>query len=201
MSIIVKGSSMAVLSSRRMPVRERIIPAADALFRNHGFRRVTVDMIAERANTTKMAVYRHFESKDALVLEWLDREIASYSSVLDRLALALPGAPLAQLEGWVSAIADGLPGLSHRGCPFVNSLAELPEADDPARQRIETHKARQAQRILDLCQRAGLPEPELACAQIVFLTEGAQVTAQNGSLPRIAASLKAAAKSVLQPRR
>ncbi len=171
---------MKVRSIRLTP-RERILVAAQELFSTEGLRRVTVDAIAERADTTKMAVYRHFASKEALVGEWLAVLIAQYNGEFDRLALEHPGDARVQLKGWVRFVTDSLPGLSYRGCPFVNSLAELPDRDDPIRQQIEHHKARQTSRIIELCIEAGLPEPDIAAAQLILLLEGAQITAHNGS--------------------
>lgn len=169
----------------RPPPRERILQAAQELFSTEGLRRVTVDAVAERANTTKMAVYRHFASKEALVGEWLAIVIAQYAGELDRLAREHPVDARAQLTGWVRFVSDSLPRLSYRGCPFVNSLAELPDREDPARQQIERHKARQTNRITRLCIEAGLPEPEIAATHLIFLLEGAQVTVQNDSVDEV----------------
>jgi AcrR family transcriptional regulator len=166
----------------RLPPRERVLDAAEELFFSEGIRRVTVDAIATRAETTKAAVYRHFESKEALVAEWLRIVTAQYAEVLDRLEDKHPDDPKAQLLGFVRFVVDGLEATAYRGCPFINSLAELPVADDPARKVIEAHKARQARRILSLCERIGLKDPGLAAAQITFVLEGAQVTAQNRSI-------------------
>ncbi|WP_371134710.1 TetR/AcrR family transcriptional regulator [Pseudomonas sp. Q11] len=65
----------------QLPPRERIIDAAKALFMEQGITRVSVDAIAALAASTKMTVYRHFESKDALVLEWLEQLTESYGGV------------------------------------------------------------------------------------------------------------------------
>ena len=57
--------------SERLPPRARIIAAARELFYRHGIRAVGVEAIADAAGTNKMTLYRHFESKDALVAEYL----------------------------------------------------------------------------------------------------------------------------------
>ena len=46
------------------------------LFQRHGFRGVGVDAIAEAAGTNKMTLYRHFSSKDELIVACL-REAAA----------------------------------------------------------------------------------------------------------------------------
>ncbi|CAM2735760.1 TetR/AcrR family transcriptional regulator [Streptomyces albus] len=173
----------------KLPPRERILDAAEELFQSEGIRRVSVQAIAEKAETTKMAVYRHFETKDALVAEWLRILAADYQAAFDRAEADHPDRPREQILSLARFIADGLPALSYRGCPFINSLAELPDRAHPARQVIEQHKALQTRRLVAMCTRAGLPEPEEAAAEITFVLEGAQVSTQNGSIDRTAERL------------
>ncbi|MEV0122224.1 helix-turn-helix domain-containing protein [Streptomyces sp. NPDC050703] len=168
----------------KLPPRERILDAAEELFQSQGIARVGVQAIAERAETTKMAIYRHFETKDALVAEWLRILAADYQAAFDRVEAEHPGRPREQILGLARFIAEGLPTLSYRGCPFVNSLAELPDRSHPARQVIEEHKARQTRRLVGMCAGAGFPDPEQAAAEITFVLEGAQVSTQNGSIDR-----------------
>ncbi|MGH4029194.1 TetR/AcrR family transcriptional regulator [Actinomycetota bacterium Odt1-20B] len=168
----------------KLPPRERILDAAEELFQSEGIRRVGVQAIAEKAETTKMAIYRHFETKDALVAEWLRIVAAEYQAAFDRVEAEHPDRPREQILGLARFIAEGLPAISYRGCPFINSLAELPDRSHPARQVIEQHKALQARRLLGMCTAAGLPDPEQATAEITFVLEGAQVSTQNGSIDR-----------------
>lgn len=168
----------------KLPPRERILDAAEELFQSEGIRRVSVQAIAEKAATTKMAIYRHFETKDALVAEWMRIVAADYQAAFDRVEAEHPGFYQEQIVGLARFIAEGLPALSHRGCPFINSLAELPDRSHPARQVIEEHKAHQTRRLVGMCAEAGLPDPGQAAAEITFVLEGAQVSTQNGSIDR-----------------
>jgi AcrR family transcriptional regulator len=181
----------------KLPPRERILDAAEELFQSEGIRRVGVQAIADRAETTKMAIYRHFDTKDALVAEWLRIVAADYQAAFDRVETEHPGRPREQILGLARFIADGLPALSHRGCPFINSLAELPDRSHPARQVIEEHKARQTRRLVGMCAEAGLPDPEQIAAQITFVLEGAQVSAQNGSIDRVGERLTRIVEGIL----
>ncbi|WP_433390540.1 TetR/AcrR family transcriptional regulator [Micromonospora sp. KLBMP9576] len=169
----------------KLPPRERILDAAEALFQSEGIQRVGVQAIAERAETTKMAIYRHFATKDELVAEWLRILAADYQAAFDRAVSDHPGQPREQILALARFIVEGLPGISYRGCPFVNSLAELPDRDHPARQVIEQHKALQARRLLGMCTEVGLPDPEQSTAEITFILEGAQVSQQNGSIGQV----------------
>ncbi|MDA5141424.1 MULTISPECIES: TetR/AcrR family transcriptional regulator [Streptomyces] len=182
----------------KLPPRERILDAAEELFQREGIRRVGVQAIAEKAETTKMAIYRHFETKDALVAEWLRILAAEYRAAFDRVEAEHPGRPREQILGLARFIADGLPALSYRGCPFVNSLAELPDRSHPARRVIEEHKAHQTRRLVGMCTEAGLPDPEQVAAQITFLLEGAQVSTQNGSIDRAGERLMQIVEAIVE---
>ncbi|WP_424217151.1 TetR/AcrR family transcriptional regulator (plasmid) [Streptomyces sp. BI20] len=182
----------------KLPPRERILDAAEELFRNEGIRRVGVQAIAERADTTKMAIYRHFDTKDALVAEWLRILAADYQAAFDRVEAEHPDRPREQILGLARFIAEGLPAISYRGCPFVNSLAELPDRAHPARRVIEEHKALQTRRLVAMCTGAGLRDPEEAAAAITFVLEGAQVSAHNGSVDRVGERLMGVVEGILE---
>lgn len=165
--------------------RERIVDAAQALFMKQGITRVSVDAIAALAASTKMTVYRHFENKDALIMEWLGRLTESYSGVLDRLASEHGDSPRQQLLGFVDFIVQDLDRSGYRGCPFTNTLAELPDADHPARALIEAHKQRQFHRLVTLCRQMELSKPKQVAEEMTLLMEGAQVVAQNKGIDQV----------------
>ncbi|WP_413776165.1 TetR/AcrR family transcriptional regulator [Pseudomonas sp. B21-056] len=173
----------------QLPPCERIIDAAHALFVEQGITRVTVDAIAALAGSTKMTLYRHFETKDVLVLQWLRLLTAQYSRVLDDLAAQWPGQPIQQLLGFTRFIAQDLARAGYRGCSFTNCLAELADPQHPARQLIEAHKQRQFQRLVSLCQEAKLPDAQNVARELTFLLEGAQVVAQNKGVSNVAEHL------------
>ena len=148
-----------------------------------------MDAIAAKAKSTKMTVYRHFDSKDALVLEWLRLLVDKYSEIFDALSAQYADDAKAQILGFAEFIAQDLSAASYRGCPFTNSLAELPEPGNPARQLIEAHKKRQFLRLVDLCVAADLPESNEAAMELTYLMEGAQVVSQNKSIEGVGENL------------
>ena len=89
----------------KMPPRERILAAARELFYSQGIRAVSVDAIAEAADTNKMTLYRHFESKDALVAEYLRGVAQEYTSQWNAVAAAHEGNPEAHLKAWIDHVA------------------------------------------------------------------------------------------------
>lgn len=171
---------MPRLSQPRLPPRDRLLQAVETLFYQDGITRVTVDAIAEKAQSTKMTLYRHFASKEALVLEWIQLLVEDYSQVFDRLAERFPDDSAAQIMGFGRFLADNLTGTLQRGCPFTNTLAETTGQFAEVRALIFAHKQRQFQRLAALCRQAGAGEPEALAKEITLLLEGLQVVAQNG---------------------
>jgi AcrR family transcriptional regulator len=167
------------------PPRERILAAADDLFRRVGIRGVGVEAIAEAAGTNKMTLYRHFESKDALIAEWVRGVIAGKERIWDELEAAYPNDPVARLVEWSRRTAAAFAQMEERGSPILNSLAELPEPDHPARRVIDEHRQLEHQKIYKLCRDAGFRDPELAADEFFFLLEGAKSCVQCIGLKRV----------------
>ena len=113
----------------RIPPRQRILDAADDLFRRVGIRGVGVEAIAEAAGTNKMTLYRHFESKDELIAEWVRGIVERKEAEWDEIAAAHPGDPEAQLVDWSRRVAKKFADMEERGSALGNALAELPEAE------------------------------------------------------------------------
>jgi len=158
--------------------RERIVGAARDLFRKYGIRGVGVDTIAEAAHTNKMTLYRHFGSKDDLVVECLRRVAHEVDAMWQGLEAVHPGDPLAQLHAWVRCGAEWVCG-DDRGCDIANAAVELTESDHPARRVIEEFKRQQRDRLARLCAAAGVRQADLLADTLSLLLEGARVSRQS----------------------
>jgi AcrR family transcriptional regulator len=171
--------------SEALPPRQRILAVADELFRRHGIRGVGVEAIAEAAGTNKMTLYRHFESKDELIAEWMRGLIAQKDRAWDEMVAKYPDDPTAQIIEWSLRTAEALAQMEERGSAILNALAELPEIDHPARKVIDEHRTREHDRLLILCREAEFPDPELTADQFYFLLEGAKSCVQCIGLKRV----------------
>src|SRR4051812_34577318 len=148
--------------------RERILAAASDLFYSRGIRAVGVEAIAEAAGTNKMTLYRHFNSKDELVAEYLRRLAADAGKFWDGLEAAHPGNPRAQLRGWLAAMEAHVVDADQRGCALANAAVELPEKDHPARRVIEEFKIAQRERLVALCHGTRVDEPGLLAGGLLL---------------------------------
>ena len=165
--------------SEKIPPRERIIAAARDLFYRQGIRAVGVDAIAEAAGTNKMTLYRHFDSKDELVAEYLRGLAAEKHDTWAAIEAAHPGDPRAQLQAWLVEVANNVSDSKSRGCALANAAVELPEKHHPARCVIEQCKQRSRENLVALCDRAGAEQPQLLADQLFMLLEGAMVCTQS----------------------
>jgi AcrR family transcriptional regulator len=186
--------------SPRTPPRQRILEAADDLFRRVGIRGVGVEALAEAAGTNKMTLYRHFASKDELVTEWVRGIVENKEAEWDEIAANQPGDPQAQLVDWSRRVAKKFAEMEERGSALGNALAELPEADHPARRVIDEHRVREHERVLALCREAGFPEPELAADQFYMMIEGAKACVQCIGLKRVGEHLMRSVDALIAAR-
>jgi AcrR family transcriptional regulator len=165
----------------KVPPRERILAAARELFYSQGIRAVSVDAIAEAADTNKMTLYRHFESKDELIAEYLRDVAKDYLAQWNAVASAHEGNPEAHLKAWIDYVATAHDTIDDRGCPFANAAVELPEKNHPARAVIESVKQVHRQKLAELCRDAGYRDPDMMADEIVLLFEGACIDRQCAS--------------------
>jgi AcrR family transcriptional regulator len=161
--------------------RERIISTARDLFRKHGIRGIGVDAIADMAGTNKMTLYRHFGSKDDLVVACLREVARDAEAIWNGFEAAHPDDALAQLHAWVRCGAECASG-DGRGCDLVNAAVELAESDHPARCVIEEFKTAQRDRLARLCRNAGIAKADLLADTLSLLLEGARVSRQSAGV-------------------
>ena len=186
-------------AAEALPPRERILKAASELFYAKGIRAVGVDEIAATALTNKMTLYRHFESKDRLVAEYLRGLAREADQLWSELERAHPGDALAQLKAWAEMMAGHMGEADNRGCPLANAAVELAERDHPARAVIEEHKSHQREMLARLCRAAGYADPVRLADEIFLLLEGARMNMQSegpkGACARVGEMLSALLKS------
>lgn len=168
---------MADITSGTGRPRDRILGTARSLFRQCGIRGTGVDAIAETAGTNKMTLYRHFQSKDALIVACLQQATIDADDLWQKLERMAPGNPAGQLNAWISCVEENLH--DNRGCDVSNAAVELPEACDTVRQTITDFKTDQRLRLIQLCSEAGALEAEQLADTLALLVEGARISKQT----------------------
>ncbi|MEQ8211805.1 MAG: TetR/AcrR family transcriptional regulator [Lacipirellulaceae bacterium] len=159
--------------------RGRLVNAAIELFYSHGFQAVGVDQILSAAGVAKTTFYKHFESKDDLLVaairqrdEW---EMQAWVSAVKDFA---GDDPRDQLVGFFEVLDLWFNSPDFRGCQFINAAAEFPNPHDPVHQVAAEHKRKNRDLFRDLAEAAGATDPESFAGQFTALVEGTLVLRQ-----------------------
>jgi AcrR family transcriptional regulator len=175
--------------------RQRILDAAYSLFWRHGFVRVSVDDVAERAKITKRTLYQHFRSKDDLMAAVLEHAsklgLERLHAIGDRMpegAGAMIDALFAELSGWVAKPRYGGAGFTR----VVAELADLP--GHPARVIAKRHKALAEAFFADLLAKRKIRSPVERGREMMLLVEGAMSLSLIHGDPSYAQAAARAAK-------
>ncbi|GAA1559829.1 helix-turn-helix domain-containing protein [Kribbella lupini] len=123
---------------RPSEARLRLLSTAIRIFYAEGIHAVGVDRLVAEAKVTRATFYRHFPSKEDLVLAYL-REVHQ----MDRAGFTAASAglpPADALLAVANSIAQGIQSPGFRGCAFLNAAAEYPDADQAVRQEIIAHR-------------------------------------------------------------
>lgn len=164
------------------PAGVRILDTASTLFYERGIRAVGVDLIADRAGTTKKTLYDRFGSKDELVAAYLTRRAARWIDFLtEHLEHHAPEPGSRRVVAVVDALEERLRG-QDRGCAFVNAYAEIGGTDHPGNAVILEDKRYMRELFVRLVAEAGIADPATVGAQIHLLYEGAIVMRTAGGL-------------------
>ncbi len=176
--------------------RDRIFACAQDLFHRRGIRGVGVEAIAEAAGTSKMALYRHFDSKDELILEYLNYKGRKSDEVWAEIEAENPGDAVGQVYGFMEKAARFI-AEDERGCDLANAAVELTEEGHPGLRVIEEFKMRQRGRLTDLCKAAGASQPELLADTLILLIEGARVSRRSVGTKGPSANLVRTSRDVI----
>src|SRR5690554_3207754 len=122
-----------------MNKRDQLIEKAQELFYREGYHATGIDRILAESGVAKMTMYKHFKSKEELILAVLD---ARHEIMIQRLRER--ASKLTPREALL-AMFDGLHSMIHSrdqfcGCLFVNAAAEYQDREHPIHRRSCTYK-------------------------------------------------------------
>jgi AcrR family transcriptional regulator len=170
-----------VSTVKQSDARQRILDAAYDLFSRHGIRAVGVDAIIERSGVARMTLYRHFGSKDALVLAFLERREERWTKEwLQNEVERRASDPAQRLLVIFDVFDEWFQHGDFEGCSFINVLLEI---DDP---RSELHRASADQLarirafVAGLATEAGVADADGLAHKWHILMKGSIVAAAEG---------------------
>ena len=129
MSSGVKGAGRRRLSAEER--RESILDAANQVFGEHGYEHVRIDDVAAAAGISKALIYEHFESKQDLYSELMNR------AAIDLLRVLVEAASASGLEGALrmeNAAAAGFLWVQEHPHSFHTFIRDVTDPEISARQ-------------------------------------------------------------------
>jgi AcrR family transcriptional regulator len=152
--------------------RDRILQSAAELFPGGRIRVTGVDALIAHADVAKATFYRHFPSKDDLVAGWLRTAEARW---LDVVVAELEGrgyTPLGKLVGFWEVVGEWAEADQFRGCPYLNTLAEIRDPFHPASPEVSSYIDEVEAYLSRTALEAGIHDAPSMGRQLRFLSMG-----------------------------
>jgi AcrR family transcriptional regulator len=177
--------------------RDRLLDTAERLFYAEGIRAVGIDRILAESGVGKASLYRHFPTKDDLVVAVLRRRDGQWRQWLrdavDERGMPPEQRPLAVFD----ALAERFAWSDFRGCAFINTIVEAADPEGPAHAVADEHKRRLTGYLAELLAGAGHADPQAMAPRMTLLVDGAIVTALRERSPRAARIARGIAEVLL----
>ncbi|WP_307071460.1 TetR/AcrR family transcriptional regulator [Streptomyces sp. B3I8] len=152
--------------------RTRLLNTATRIFYAEGIHSVGIDRIVAEAKVTRATLYRHFASKEDLVLAYLQQADQAVRGQVGA-ALADAPAPADQVRAVATSITQGIRSAGFRGCAFLNAAAEYSDPTHPIHQAVLAHRQWFLDTVTELLARTGDKPAEAAGRHFVMLRDGA----------------------------
>lgn len=152
--------------------RTRLLDTATRLFYAEGLHAVGVDRVVAEAQVTRATLYRHFPSKDVLLVAYLTRADEAIRARTDA-ARSSGAQPDDIIRSVAQSITDDIQSPGFRGCAFLNAAAEYPDRDHPVHQAVLKHREWFLTTMIELFSGTGKIDPEPAARHFVMLRDGA----------------------------
>jgi AcrR family transcriptional regulator len=168
-------------SSAGRGARERILDTAYELFSRHGIRAVGIDAIIARSGVARMTLYRHFGSKDDLVLAFLERRERRWTQDWLQVEVERRAAdPRVRLLAIFDVFDEWFRRDDYEGCSFINVLLEIAEPVNPLNRASVGYLAKIRAFLERLATDAGLADPTGFARKWHILMKGSIVAAGEG---------------------
>ncbi|MGJ8537990.1 MAG: TetR/AcrR family transcriptional regulator [Parasphingopyxis sp.] len=178
--------------------RDDLVQNALKVFYQGGFHAIGMDRLARETGVSKTAIYKHFRTKEELILATLRLRDEQFRNWLRRRMEALATEPRGQLLAIFDALAEWIEEPGFRSCMFVKASAEYQEKGHPIHATAAEHKRLLAAYFTEIAQKAGATEPAKLAQQLLIIKEGAIVLAHLHQGDNVATNAKALAQIVIE---
>ncbi len=178
--------------------RDQLVETALDLFYRNGFHATGIDRVLAASGVAKMTLYKHFRSKDELILATLRLRDERFRHWLAEAVESRTRSPRKRLLAVFDVIEEWFGAAGFQGDMFINAAAEYGDPAHPVRMAAADHKAAMRAYFRDLALAAGARDAESLATQWALLVDGAVVTAQVAGNMRSAKHARRIAKGLLK---
>jgi len=168
--VVTVATATDKIPAKRSAARERLLSTASRLFYSEGISGVGVDRIVSASNVTLATFYRHFPSKQDLVVSYLR---AIHDTLVERAEAGAAGKDGRELI--VAIGAEVVAEVGHegfRGCAFINAASEYEDPENPVRRVVAEHRLWYFERLRSAFADAGHKRPGNAARHFMMLRDG-----------------------------
>ncbi len=177
--------------------RDELVQKALQVFYQNGFQATGMDKLVAETGISKTSMYKHFRTKEDLILAVLRLRDEQFRNWLYRRMEELADSPKQQLVAMFDALEEWFGEPGYQGCMFIKASSEYQDASHPIHRQSADHKRLLEGHITELAEKAEIPNPSALARQLLILKEGAIVTAHLGHTVNAAQDAKAAAVRLL----
>ena len=161
---------------------ERILLVAYELFSRRGIRDVGVNELIERSGVAKATFYRHFPSKDSLVLAFLEQrdKLWTVEAIVSQ-ARRQGQTPVERLLAIFDVLGEWFRRDDFEGSTFTQVLLEMGPSH-PLGQASINYLAKLRSHVQALAEEAGLVDPDGFARSWQILMKGSIISATGGDL-------------------
>jgi AcrR family transcriptional regulator len=171
----------ASVGSHPAGARERILDAAYELFSRQGIQAVGIDAVISRSGVARQTLYRHFASKQALVLAFLElRDELWTRRWLQREVQRRAAEPTARLLAIFDVFDEWFRCQDFEGCSFINVMLEHADRGDPIHRASVDYLVGIRCFLEDLARQAGISDAQDFAREWHILMKGSIVAAAEG---------------------
>ena len=124
--------------SKMTDPRERILNTASELFYKQGYRATGINEVIKQSGVAKATFYNHFPAKDDLCLAYLELHSEAEKQGI-KAQVAAKRTPRSKFMAVIEAMQPWLESNDLRGCEYLNTVAEVPDPENPLRRKGRQH--------------------------------------------------------------
>jgi AcrR family transcriptional regulator len=182
----------------KIKAKERLVSKALELFNRYGFNAVGIDTILKESGVAKNTLYRHFGSKEELIIAALRKHDEDFRARLSQDVEEKSGSPTGRIVSLFDAYEPWMSSHDFYGCLFTNASAEFPDADSPIHRVCAEHKQSIIAYVKTIVESEQFEESGILALRLLILLDGAVTYTYITGDQRALQEAKQVAKDTLQ---